>query len=58
MVNNLWLEKILVLLNYYSKSNMSVPVIHSIIHQEGLCCKIMKLDDVMNTIFKIIILIR
>jgi hypothetical protein len=38
--------------------NTNLLTIHSIIHQEALCGKIMKLDNVMNTIFKIINLIR
>jgi len=35
------------------KANVNVPAIHCIIHQEALCEKIMKLDNVMNTVFKI-----
>jgi len=40
------------------KSNVNVPAIHCIIHQEALCGKIMKLDGVMNTVFKITYFIR
>ena len=40
------------------KSNVNVPAIHCIIHQEALCGKIMKLDGVMDTVFKITNLIR
>ncbi|XP_050525438.1 general transcription factor II-I repeat domain-containing protein 2-like [Daktulosphaira vitifoliae] len=35
------------------KFNVNVPAIHCIIHQEALCGKKMKLDGVMNTVFKI-----
>ncbi|XP_022165780.1 protein FAM200A-like [Myzus persicae] len=40
------------------KSDINVPAIHCIIHQEALCGKIMKLDNIMNTVFKITNLIR
>jgi hypothetical protein len=40
------------------KPNVNVPAIHCIILQEALCGKIMKLDGVMNTVFKITNLIR
>lgn len=40
------------------KSNVNISAIHCIIHQEALCGKIMKLDRVMNTVFKITNLVR
>lgn len=41
------------------KSNVHVPAIHCIIHLEvSLCGKIMKLDELMNVVFKITNLIR
>jgi len=41
------------------KSDINVPAIHCIIHQEeALCGKIMKFDNIMNTVFKITNLIR
>jgi len=35
-----------------------LPTVHCIIHQEALCGKLMKLDVVMNTVFKITNLMR
>jgi len=43
---------------FLCKSDINVPAIHCIIHQEALCGKIMKLDNIMNTVLKITNLIR
>lgn len=58
VVQNLWLAKILVLLGLLRQSSIKVPAIRCIIHQEALLGKILKLDGIMNTVFKITNLIR
>lgn len=43
----------IILVRLLQKYNINVPTIHCIIHQEALYGKIMKLDDVINTVLKI-----
>jgi hypothetical protein len=46
------------LVGLLKKNGIEVPVLHCIIHQEALCGKFMKFNEIMRHVVKIINLIR